>query len=136
VILRRLWPALMLAAFFAALRALSFGPRPRPAVNCDAVDPRDTERLEQCVAARPADEGLLVDLGAAYERRGNAASAESAFRRALTIDPEDGAVHRLLARLLFARGDADGAHREAAAARALQPGTPDVVPAASAGGAR
>jgi Flp pilus assembly protein TadD len=128
VILRRVWPVIVLAAFFGALRTLSFGAAPRANVNCDAVDARDTAHLEQCAAARPADEGLLVDLGAAYEQRGDGARAESAFRRALSVDPEDGDVHRRLARLLSARGDGNGARREAAAAASLQPGAPDAAP--------
>jgi tetratricopeptide (TPR) repeat protein len=58
-----------------------------------------------------------VNLGNSLLAAGNGQGAEKAFRRALTIEPEDPDALRLLARLLLARGQADQTTRHLAFAR-------------------
>lgn len=78
-------------------------------------------RLERCSAMSPNDVELLADLGAAYEAANAPGRAETAYRRALAIDPDDADVRLRLALLAFERGDASEARHEAEAALRLQP---------------
>jgi Flp pilus assembly protein TadD len=78
--------------------------------------------LERCLEVRPDDVEMMADLGAAYEQAGEWGRAESMYRRALTIDSEDGDIRVRLGHLLLRRGDALGARREGVAALAVQPG--------------
>ena len=64
---------------------------------------------------------LLADLGGAYEAADRLGDAETAYRRALSIDPEFADVRRSLARVLERRGAGDEAHREMQAALRVQP---------------
>ena len=64
----------------------------------------------------------MADLGAAYERVSQSNRAEELYRRALTLDPEDGDMRVRLAELLLRKGDAEGARREGTVALAVQPG--------------
>jgi tetratricopeptide (TPR) repeat protein len=83
--------------------------------------------LEQCSALLPSDADLTADLGGAYEAAGRWAEAESAYRRALTIDPEFADVRRSLAALLERRGAGDEARRQIEAALRVQPNRGDLI---------
>ena len=77
--------------------------------------------LEQCSAQLPNDVELLADLGGEYERAGQWHSAEAAYLRALTIDPQYADVRRRLAVLMLRRGARDDARRQIEAALQVQP---------------
>jgi tetratricopeptide (TPR) repeat protein len=83
--------------------------------------------LEQCSALLPSDADLTADLGAAYEAAGQLEEAESAYRRALTIDPEFADVRRSLAGLLARRGARDDARRQIEAALRVQPNRSELL---------
>lgn len=80
-----------------------------------------TRTLESCATAYPDDVELAAELGAAYERAGDAARAEAAYRRALGLDDRYAEVRLRLARLLLARGAAAEARRQAETALQVQP---------------
>ena len=63
----------------------------------------------------------MTDLGGAYEEAAQWDRAEAVYRRALSIDPEDGDVRVRLGVVLLERGDRAAALREATAALAVQP---------------
>jgi Flp pilus assembly protein TadD len=126
----------LLAVFFALVRPIGEWSRPaEPALDCDQIAAGDAAALERCIDLRPGDVELLVDLGSAYEGAGQWDRAESVYRRALTIDPEDGDVHIRLAHVLRQRGDAAGARREGMAALSLQPGRAAALDASRLAGA-
>ena len=91
-------------------------------LDCSHVAADDAAALERCVELRPGDVELMADLGAAYERVSQSNRAEELYRRALTLDPEDGDMRVRLAELLLRKGDAEGARREGTVALAVQPG--------------
>ncbi len=69
---------------------------------------KDVERaLEGCVAAAPDNAKAWYDLGILRERRGDAAGAEQAFRRALAAKPDDPAAAAKVAGADLARGRDD-----------------------------
>jgi cytochrome c-type biogenesis protein CcmH/NrfG len=114
---------LLLAIFFTLIRPIGRWLRPAEHVlDCDQTAPRDAAGLERCTVLRPGDVELLVELGSVYESAAQWERAGSVYRRALSIDPEDGDVHVRLARVLLRTGDAAGAHREGATALSFQPG--------------
>lgn len=73
------------------------------------------EQFEARLALVPSA-GILVNLGVARLRNGEAEAARRAFEEALRLDPRHVQAHANLAALLLARGDAAGAvaHYEAA----------------------
>lgn len=125
--LRLLRPLGLLALFALAIRGLP--ERTRQAalvVDCEtpaAPDRSQVGRFERCLALHPDDVELMSDLGDAYDDAGQQDRAESVYRRALDIDPDDGDVHVRLGGVLLRRGDAAGAGREGAAALKMQPGS-------------
>ncbi|HVH25193.1 MAG TPA: tetratricopeptide repeat protein [Vicinamibacterales bacterium] len=92
-----------------------------------APDASSVAELEQCSALLPTDAELIADLGGAYEALGRLGDAESAYRRALKIDPGFADVRRLLARLLERRGAKDEARRQIEAALRVQPNRVDLI---------
>lgn len=69
--------------------------------------------------------GALTNLGVLALDKSDFEAAEMYLRQALTSAPRDAKAHFLLARALFARGDRDGAAREAQIAVALDPAQPE-----------
>jgi len=137
---RLIWSTVLLVLFFAVIRTL--GERTRPAavaLDCDHFAAGDTPALERCLELRPDDVQLMTDLGDAYEQAAQWDRAEAVYRRALSIDAEDGDLRVRLGGVLLQRGDAAGARREATAALVVQPGRAaaiDLINRASSGGAR
>ena len=84
-------------------------------------------QLERCSTLVANDVELLSDLAVAYERGGRTADAESAYRRALEIDPDYADVHARLGELLLARGAGAEARSHAEAALRLQPNRHAVI---------
>jgi cytochrome c-type biogenesis protein CcmH/NrfG len=124
--LRLLRPVGLLALFALAIRGLPERTRQTvPVADCEttARDRSQVGRLERCLAQHPDDVELMSDLGDAYDDAGKRDRAESVYRRALDIDPDDGDVHVRLGGVLLRRGDAAGAGREGAAALKMQPGS-------------
>jgi tetratricopeptide (TPR) repeat protein len=95
--------------------------------QCEQPSRLDVVMLEQCLLVQPDDVELMLDLGAAYESGGRWAEAEHVYLRAVRVDPRDGEPHRRLGRGHLAHGDLEAARREGAAARATQPGNPEVL---------
>ena len=108
------WPFAMLTIFVATFRrsapeGVAAG-APAPCDDYGATrSVADAPRLERCVAFDPTDVDSLIALG-------DVSMAEAPYRRALEVEPRDARVHVRLGRLLLARGDRDGARREAEAA--------------------
>ena len=133
-------PALaLLAVFFALVRPIGEWSRPaEPVLDCDQIAAGDAAGLERCSDLRPGDIELLIELGSVYEKAARWDRAEAAYRRALSVDPEDGDVRISLSRVLLQSGDAAGARREGTAALSLQPGSAAALDtirlAAAAGG--
>ncbi len=124
---RPLFASVAALALLAVMLPVSLPPSTEgPAADCLTLPeaPAGAARsaaLERCRAANPGAGTLLADLGIAREARGRLAAAESAYRQALVVDPDLADVRLRLARLLLARGDADGARLEAAAALVMEP---------------
>jgi tetratricopeptide (TPR) repeat protein len=87
-----------------------------------SASPSEPGPLERCLELHNDDVELMTDLGAAYERVRQYDRAETVYRRALEIEPDNGDVHVRLGALLLQRGDVDAADREGAAALKMQPG--------------
>ena len=123
-LVRIAWPIGLLLGFFGAVHAV---PRPAgsnlEASDCGLVTSSDAARLERCLALHPDDVETMADLGAAYERAGRAERAEAVYRRALAIETHAADIHVRLGEVLLARGDAEAARREGAAALGAQPGS-------------
>jgi hypothetical protein len=85
-------PAALLLLFAAVIRLLPA--RARPASISDACQQRSPAipQMEQCLAVRAVDVGLMLDLAAAYERNGQRREAAALYARALTIDPGDAEI--------------------------------------------
>src|SRR5262249_31784132 len=133
---RTAWPVGLLLLFVVVARG---GGRSetiaQPADRCSHQQ-TNIPALEACLALDSDDTAAMGDLAVAYEDAGRAKDAEAVLRRALSVDSEDGDVHVRLARVLLARGDREGARREAAAAAVLQPGKRaaiDLIPHAGGG---
>jgi predicted Zn-dependent protease len=123
-------PAAILAVFALALpiglprasssvsdeQCFTLGDRPPSAVRTDVI-----AAFERCSSLYPNDVRLLADLGALYEATGDQAQAETRYRRALLVDPDDGELRLRLGRLLLRRGAAADARREAEVALKVQP---------------
>ena len=123
--LRAIWPVALLLVFFTTIRGLSDQAAPaEAAIDCDRVAAGDVAALERCLALHPDDVEVMSDLGAVYETLDRWERAEAVYRRALTIDPQDGDVHVRLGVLLLRRADFEGAAREGHAALFLQPARP------------
>jgi Flp pilus assembly protein TadD len=117
------WAAILLVIFFTILRTLGDWTRPAAvAIDCDHFTAGDTAARERCVELRPDDVELMMELGAAYEQVGQQDRAEAMYRRAVSVDPEDGDVRVRLATVLIRRGDITEGRQQARAALAIQPG--------------
>jgi len=142
IVLRRLtqviWPLLLLAVFAFVFRRGPGETSGRAATaDCEKATLADAEAIERCLAVDPTDVSLQTALGAAYEASGQSERAESAYRRALSIDAADGRLHLDLGRALLARGDVAGARIEAQAAARRLPGSAEAQALlARAGGPR
>ena len=119
--LQVLWPLAMLTIFVATFRRSA--PESVPdgaAAPCDqhvASHSADAvARLDRCLALDPSDVESMIELGDVFMAVARAERAEALYRRALEVEPRDARVHVRLGRLLLARGDSDGARREAEAA--------------------
>jgi cytochrome c-type biogenesis protein CcmH/NrfG len=125
---RLTWSIALLVAFFGGARSIADRTRPvRAAIDCDHLTAADLPTLERCLVVRTDDVEMMMDLGRAYEQANEWARAESVYRRALTVDPEDGDARVRLGRVLLHRGDTVSARREALAALTLQPGRAAVL---------
>ena len=119
------WPLLLIVAFVASFRYLqSAAAGSHSAVDCVAVADLDARALEECLAADAIDVELVAEAASRAATAGDTARAASLYRRALSLDPHDGELHRRLGELLLASGDRQQARREAEAAVAAEPGNP------------
>ena len=142
------WPLGVLALYYAVLtlapgrQAGALSGQPRNECDRFTVQPRDhspdadVPSLERCAAADPDDEGLMRELGYAYEDREDWTAAERWFRRALAVDAHDGDVHLHLGRLLLRRHDSAGALEQATAGLQSQPGRAEILSLAREASAR
>jgi len=122
-LLDALWPiGLLVLGAAVFVRTPAEGPLTTATQFCASPFDETVERLEGCLSRDPSNVGLLTALAVAHERDGRPDAAEAAYRRAVALDPRDGELHRRLAALLAARGDAAGAHEHAAIADRWQPG--------------
>jgi tetratricopeptide (TPR) repeat protein len=118
-----IWSLALLMIFFTVIRTLGERTRPAtPALDCDHFTAGDTPALERCLELRSDDVELMTSLGGIYEAAAQWDRAEAVYRRALSIDPQDGDLRVRLGEVLLHRGDRAGARREAKAALAVQPG--------------
>lgn len=83
------------------------------------------DHLRRVLAVRPDDIRALIDLGAAYDLKGDERQAQSALERALTIEPGNQAAMSALAEVFHRRSDrlTDGGQLDqavAAMARAIE----------------
>jgi tetratricopeptide (TPR) repeat protein len=77
------------------------------------------------LAVTPADGVVRANLGAALASAGREDEAMAALREAVEAAPDSARVHTMLARALFARGDAAAGAEHAERAAALGPGDAD-----------
>lgn len=82
IVVIRVWPALVRPAL--------------PPDDCERVESADMPALERCVALRPGDIELMLDLAGAYERARQPDRAAGIYARALSIDPYDAEVRTRL----------------------------------------
>jgi tetratricopeptide (TPR) repeat protein len=87
-------------------------------------------QLDVWLSAHPADARALFDRGYVADAKGQAAEAESWYRRAIAADPKQFESRLALGLDLAARGDAAGAREQLYAATRLEPNPPN--PAAQA----
>jgi tetratricopeptide (TPR) repeat protein len=117
------WPLLLLGAFLGSFRHDRGGAAVHSAaVDCVSPAELDARALEQCLAADAIDVELVTEAAGRAATAGDAARAAALYRRALSLDPDDGEIHRQLGEVLLASGDARGARAEAASAVAAEPG--------------
>ncbi|HEX8915688.1 MAG TPA: tetratricopeptide repeat protein, partial [Humisphaera sp.] len=82
---------------------------------------------EALKVARSNRDGVYASLGAALAQAGRPPEAEAALRDALRLNPANVDAHRNLAVLYRGQGRAEDAVREAEAAAALDPGSPQLA---------
>ncbi len=82
------------------------------------------DALENALRAFPSDVNGHVQLGTAYTSLGRYDEAIAAYRRAVSLNPNSGQAHRLLAQLLTMTGQSDQAQEHLAAAIRLLPNDP------------
>lgn len=122
--LRMMWPLALLLVFVAVFRGTPRrAPQDDASAECDGRGPADQHALERCLSMQPGNVEVMTVLGSIEESAGHQDRAEALYRRILAIDPTDGDVHVRLGGLLYARGDAAGARREAGEALRWQPGS-------------
>lgn len=86
-------PLGLLLLFGLVIRGLPPLVRPAsPPDDCERVAPADAPALRRCLALRPDDIELMIDLAAVYERAGQRDRAGALYARALAIDPSDAEV--------------------------------------------
>lgn len=84
-------------ASLAVIRLLPALARPAvPTNDCESVSRTDASALERCLAVRPDDVELMLDLAGLREQAGDRPAAMALYRRALMVDPDDGEVRRKL----------------------------------------
>lgn len=83
--------------------------------------------LEQAEASQPLPSGLLVLLGDAYLKKGNAANAESRYQLALDLQSDDTDAVLGLAQASQLKGDANAASLYLARARKMVARSPDTL---------
>ena len=104
MIRRVVWPHGALLLFVLVIRLLPGIARPASLPDdCERVARTDAAALERCIALKPDDVELMMDAAAVYEKTGRADRAEALYRRAMTVDPDDGEVRRRLSMLTTAR---------------------------------
>lgn len=87
--------AILLLGSLALIRVLPTVTRPASAADdCERVSRVDAPALERCLAVRPDDVELMIDLADLQAKAGNRDAAVELYRRALTVDPEDGELRR------------------------------------------
>jgi tetratricopeptide (TPR) repeat protein len=86
---------------------------------------RTIENYRACVALRPTAGPIFINLGTALYHRGDAADAETAYLRALEIDPGLSLAHTGLGYVLLRRSDSAGARAAFERAITLSPNDPD-----------
>ena len=105
------WPFVLLLAFLLLIRVLPAATRPAaPDSDCGPRPARTSTHsasvdvMERCLALRPDDVELMIDLATAYEVSNRLDSAEALYRRALAVDPVDGDLRRRLDAVATKRG--------------------------------
>jgi cytochrome c-type biogenesis protein CcmH/NrfG len=89
----------VLLLFVVVIRALPSVVRPTtPPDDCDAVAV-SAEAMERCIAIRPKDIELMMDLAALYQRTGQTGRAVALYARAVAIDPRDAELRIAFERL-------------------------------------
>lgn len=125
VLARVLGSAAALGLVSIVLRATPMGTEvASDAMRCEIDPPREVKALKACLSRSPRDIELLLELGGAYEARGELAAAVEVYRRAVIQDPRDAGVRVRLGMALRSVGDLEGARRAGTVAVALRPGDP------------
>jgi len=81
--------AVLLAAFPATARAGGLQEAGRvdgSASACERTPPRDVDGVYRCLALRPRDVELMLDLGTSYEARNDIEGAGAVYRRARSME--------------------------------------------------
>jgi cytochrome c-type biogenesis protein CcmH/NrfG len=119
------WPVALLMLFVLVFNGQASRPQhPESAAECVTASTTDIAVLERCLTVQPDDIELMIDLAHRYSSSGRWTDAVRVYRRAQTVDPDDGDVHVLLGQALLKLDDVEGARREGEAAVAVQPGNP------------
>jgi len=122
------WPVALLVLFVLVFNGQASRPvHPESAAECVTSSMPDIDALERCLTVQPDDIELMMDLALQYESIGRWTDAVHVYRRAQTVDPDDGDVHVLLGQALLKLDDLEGARREGEAAVAIQPGNPAAI---------
>jgi Tfp pilus assembly protein PilF len=119
------WPLALLVAFAGVFH----GGSPTPVVgrsdaDCESAPTADIALLERCLAHDSRNVRVMQDLAGAFEATGRIDEAEALYRRALSIDPQDGESRLRLATFLLKRGRVDDARIEARRALEVRPHSP------------
>ena len=94
---RRWWHGGSLVLFIVVVRFLPALTSPAAASDdCERVRRSDAAGMERCLALRPDDVELMIDLADGYRQAGDRDRAEDLYRRALAVDPGDGELRRRL----------------------------------------
>jgi len=77
--------------------------------------------IEEALKVQPNESRVFVNLGAVRMRSGDAAEAEAAFRKAISLEPSSVDAHLAFANFLWSAGRHADAEREVKQALSLQP---------------